>query len=85
MSILPLVLALIILVVCILVCANLVVLLVAGWIIAFAAIPVLGFGASKWTSDIAINYFRTALGIGLSLMVMELVINLGDIAVLKIR
>jgi type IV secretion system protein TrbL len=73
----PAILAIIVLIVCVLICANMVLLLIAGWIVAYAGVVVLGFGASKWTSDIAINYFRTALGIGLSLMTMQLVISIG--------
>jgi len=76
-SAIPVLLAVIILIVCTLICANMVLLLIAGWIVAYAGVVVLGFGASKWTSDIAINYFRTALGIGLSLMTMQLVISIG--------
>jgi len=76
-SAIPVLLAVIILIVCTLICANMVLLLIAGWIVAYAGAVVLGFGASKWTSDIAINYFRTALGIGLSLMTMQLIIGIG--------
>lgn len=76
-SAIPVLLSVIVLIVCILTCANIVLLLIAGWIVAFAGVVVLGFGASRWTSDIAINYFRTALGIGLSLMTMQLVISIG--------
>jgi type IV secretion system protein TrbL len=73
----PVLLAVIVLIVCVLICANMVLLLIAGWIVAYAGVVVLGFGASRWTSDIAINYFRTALGVGLSLMTMQLVISIG--------
>jgi P-type conjugative transfer protein TrbL len=76
-SAIPVLLAVTVLIVCVLICANMVLLLIAGWIVAYAGVVVLGFGASKWTSDIAINYFRTALGVGLSLMTMQLVISIG--------
>ncbi len=31
----------------------------------YAGVILLGFGGSKWTSDIAINYLRTVLSIGI--------------------
>jgi type IV secretion system protein TrbL len=76
-AMIPVLLAVIILIVCILICANIVLLLISAWIVAYAGVVVLGFGSSRWTSDIAINYFRTALGVGLSLMTMQLVIAIG--------
>ncbi len=38
----------------------------------------LGFGGSKWTSDIAINYLRTVLSIGIQLFTMTLIIGIGQ-------
>jgi type IV secretion system protein TrbL len=37
----------------------------------------LGFGGCRWTSDMAINYYRTVLGVGVSLMTMQLIIGIG--------
>jgi type IV secretion system protein TrbL len=76
-SAIPILLAVIILITTILIAANVVVLLVCGWVVCFAGVVVLGFGGCRWTSDVAINYFRTALGVGLSLMVLELIMGLG--------
>ncbi|WP_230962146.1 type IV secretion system protein [Alteromonas macleodii] len=42
----------------------------------YAGIFVLGFGGSRWTSDIAINYFRNVLGLALKLMTMTLMIGI---------
>jgi len=72
----PLLLALIILITTILVAANVVVILVSAWIVIFAGVVVLGFGGCRWTSEIAVNYFRTALGVGLSLLVLELILGI---------
>jgi type IV secretory pathway TrbL component len=36
------------------------------------------FGGSKWTSDIAINYLRTVLSIGIQLFTMTLIIGIGQ-------
>ena len=39
------------------VAANVLLALVTAWVLAYAGVFVLGFGGSRWTSDIAINYF----------------------------
>jgi type IV secretion system protein TrbL len=75
-SVIPILLSIVVLITTVLIAANMVVLIVAAWIVAYAGVIVLGFGGGPWFRDIAINYFRTALGVGLSLMVMELIIGL---------
>lgn len=57
------------------VAANVLLALVNAWVLAYAGIFVLGFGGSRWTSDIAINYFRSVAGIALKLMTMTLLIG----------
>jgi type IV secretory pathway TrbL component len=54
-----------------------VLLLVSGWILAYAGIFFLGFGGSRWTSDMAINYYRTVLGVAVSLFAMVLLVGIG--------
>lgn len=61
-----------------LVAINMVVLLVSGWILAYAGIFFLGFGGARWTSEIAINYYKTVLGIAASLMGMTLLVGIGQ-------
>lgn len=56
---------------------NMLLQLCAAWVLAYAGIFFLGFGGSKWTSDMAINYFKTVLGIGASLMTMTLLVGVG--------
>lgn len=58
------------------VAANVLLALVTAWIIAYAGIFVLGFGGSRWTSDIAINYFRSVAGIALKIMTMTLLVGI---------
>jgi len=70
-------LAFIILIVLILIAANMLFLLCASWVLLYAGIFILGFGGSRWTSDMAINYFKTVLSIGLQLMTMALVVSIG--------
>jgi type IV secretory pathway TrbL component len=54
------------------------ILLVSGWILAYAGVFYLGFGGSRWTSDIAISYFKTVLNIGVQLMTMVLLVGIGQ-------
>ena len=60
-----------------LVAINMLLLLCAAWIMAYAGIFFLGFGGSRWTSDMAINYFKTVLGVGTQLMTMTLIVGVG--------
>ena len=71
------VVCLIILIVVALIAINMLVLLVSGWILAYAGIFFLGFGGSRWTSDMAINYYRTVLSLGAQLAGMVLVVGIG--------
>ena len=62
---------------CALIAVNMILLLCAAWVVLYAGIIFLGFGGCRWTSDMAINYYRTVLGVGVSLMTMQLIIGLG--------
>jgi P-type conjugative transfer protein TrbL len=61
-----------------LIAANMLILLVSGWILAYAGIFYLGFGGCQWTSDIAITYFKTVLNVGVQLMTMVLLVGIGQ-------
>lgn len=76
-SITAIVMAAVILIILTLISVNMVLLLVSGWILAYAGIFFLGFGGSRWTSDIAINYYRTVLGVAISLFAMVLLVGIG--------
>jgi P-type conjugative transfer protein TrbL len=67
----------VILVVLALVSVNMMLLLVSSWILAYAGIFFLGFGGSRWTSDMALNYFRTVLSTGAQLLTMVLLVGIG--------
>ena len=73
----PAFIAVLILIVCTLIAVNMILLLCAAWVVLYAGIIFLGFGGCRWTSDMAINYYRTVLGVGVSLMTMELIIGIG--------
>src|SRR6516164_4707880 len=73
----PIIVAVIILIVCALIAVNMILLLCAAWIVLYAGLIFLGFGGCRWTSDMAINYYRAMLGIGVALMTMQLIIGIG--------
>ncbi len=57
---------------------NMLLVMVSAWFLMYAGILFLGFGGSRWTSDMAINYYRTLLGIAVQLMAMVLLIGIGN-------
>ena len=59
------------------VAVNMLLLLVSAWILMYAGIFFLGFGGSRWTSDMAINYFKTVLGVAVQLFAMILLVGIG--------
>jgi len=67
----------IILVVFALVGVNMLLLLISGWILAYAGVFFLGFGGSRWTSDMVIGYFKTVLNIAAQLFTMVLIVGIG--------
>lgn len=69
--------AVIIVIVFALIAVNYLLLTITAWLVAYAGIFMLGFGGSRWTSDLAIQYFKTALGIGLQIMTMILLVAVG--------
>jgi type IV secretion system protein TrbL len=73
----PFLFAVIILVLCALIAVNMIFLLCSAWVVLYAGIIFLAMGGSQWTRDMAINFYRTVLGVGVSLMVMQLVVGIG--------
>lgn len=71
------IMAAIILVILALVAVNMLLLLISGWILAYAGIFFLGFGGARWTSDMAINYYKTVLGVAAQLLTMVLIVGIG--------
>ena len=57
---------------------NVFMVMVSYWFVSIAGIFILGFGGTKWTWDMAIGYYKSLLGIGLQLLGMVLVIDVGD-------
>jgi len=71
------IIASVILIVLALVGVNMLLLLISGWLLSYGAVFLLGFGGGRWTSDIAISYYKTVLGIGMQLFAMILIVGIG--------
>ena len=76
-TIVGLIVAGIILIVLALVSINMLIILITAWIITYGGIILLGFGGGRWTQDIAIQYYKTVLGIALQAFSMILIIGIG--------
>ncbi len=61
-----------------LIAVNMLMLLVSAWLLSYAGIFFLGFGGSRWTSDMAINYYKTVLGVAVQIMTMVLLVGIGN-------
>ena len=77
-SLIAVIISLIVLIVLAVIAVNMLLLLISSWVLLYAGIFFLGFGGARWTSDIAINYFKTVLGIGIQLFVMLLIVGIGS-------
>lgn len=69
--------ALLILVALCYVAVTFVAIQISAYILLNAGIFILGFGGSRWTSEMALNYYKTLIGIGLQLLTMVLLVSLG--------
>lgn len=76
-SIIGFIISLIILIILALVAVNMLILLISAWIMAYAGIFFLGFGGSRWTSDMAISYFKNVLAVATQIFTMVLIIGIG--------
>lgn len=71
------VLGLIVLAMTVMIAVNVLMLYISSWIMAYGGIFFLGFGGSRWTSEMAINYFKAVLGLAVQIMAMILIIGIG--------
>jgi P-type conjugative transfer protein TrbL len=51
---------------------------ISAWVYLYAGIFTLGFGGSRWTSYIAINYYKQILNLGLQLMTAILLMSISQ-------
>ncbi len=56
---------------------NMLLLLVSAWMLAYGGVFLLGFGGGRWTSDIAISFYKTVLGLGIQIFAMILLVGVG--------
>ena len=77
-SLIGAILAAIILVCIALIAANMTIMLCSAWILLYGGIFFLGFGGSRWTSEIAINYYKSILSVAMSLMAMILMVGIAQ-------
>lgn len=56
---------------------NMLMILIDAWIMIYGGIILLGFGGGRWTKDIAINYYKTILGIAVQAFAMVLIVGIG--------
>jgi type IV secretion system protein VirB6/type IV secretion system protein TrbL len=57
--------------------ANLIMEYCSAFILIYAGVFILGFGAATWTRDMVITYFKTVISCGLRIMTMILIIGIG--------
>lgn len=76
-SALMIITAIIVLVILALIAVNMLLLLVSAWLLAYTGIFLLGFGGSRWTSNIAINFYKTVLGVGVQLFTITFLVGVG--------
>jgi P-type conjugative transfer protein TrbL len=58
--------------------AMMVLLLCSAWVLVYAGVIYLGFGGGRWTSDIAVNYFKTVLGLAVQTFTFCLLVGIGQ-------
>ena len=58
--------------------AMMVLLLCSAWVLVYAGVIYLGFGGGRWTSDMAVNYFKTVLGLGVQTFAFCLLVGIGQ-------
>jgi len=59
------------------VAVNMLLLLIAAWVLMYAGIFFLGFGGSRWTSEMAVGYYKAVLGVAIQLLSMTLLVGIG--------
>ncbi len=57
--------------------AMMVLLLCSAWVLVYAGVIYLGFGGGRWTSDIAINYFKPVVGLAMQTFTFCRLVGIG--------
>jgi len=61
-----------------LIAINMALLLISAWMMAYAGVFILGFGGGRWTNEMAINYYKSILGIAIQIGMMLLIVGVGQ-------
>jgi type IV secretion system protein VirB6/type IV secretion system protein TrbL len=67
------VMAILVLLASALMAAQFLVALVMGWMLSYAGIFLLGFGGARWTSSIAVSYYKHVLAVGVALLALSFI------------
>jgi type IV secretion system protein TrbL len=66
-----------------LVALEVLIIIISAWALGYAGVIFLGFGGGRWTSDMAINYYKTIFQVGVQIMVITLLMGVGKDIVLS--
>lgn len=77
--------ATVILVLCALISAQVLLALVMAWVLAYAGIFLLGFGGARWTSQIAVNYYKHVIAVGIALLALSIIGAVGAILLEELK
>lgn len=58
--------------------AQLALVIIMAWMLAYAGIFLLGLGGTRWTSPVAIGFYKNVLALGASLMLLIFLIKFGE-------
>ncbi|MDR1613587.1 MAG: P-type conjugative transfer protein TrbL [Planctomycetota bacterium] len=64
--------------------AQMAVLLCSAWVMIYAGVFYLGFGGGRWTSSIAVNYFKTVFALAMQIFTFCLLIGVGQTQIAKL-
>jgi type IV secretion system protein TrbL len=57
---------------------QVVLVLIMAWMLAYGGIFLLGFGGSRWTSLIAISYYKHAIAVGIAMLGLMVIVAFGE-------
>jgi type IV secretion system protein TrbL len=60
------------------VAAQIALVLIMAWMLAYGGIFLLGFGGARWTSPIAVNYLKHVVAVGIALLSLILLVAKGQ-------
>ncbi|TWA81520.1 type IV secretion system protein TrbL [Azospirillum brasilense] len=70
-------LAIVLLILFALIGVEVIILILSGWILGYAGVIFLGFGGGRWTSDMAVAYYKSLLQLGVQIMAVILLMAVG--------